>query len=161
MRDLPAALGYKGLERLSKLAASHWSKSRAAWESALDEPALGLRLLYLAFGLLIAFYLVPPAFRELGGVGGISYLVALFGAVSNATFFRVARVGRAAYIPLGLVAPIAIFVGLAGSSAVRPLLGDAKNAALAQDFAGAAIILAIFGVFSLWFRQWQSGNPYG
>ena len=93
--------------------------------------------------------------------GGISYVVALFGAVSNATFFRIARIGRADYIPLGLVAPIAIFVGVAGSAAIRPLLSDAKNAALAQDLAGALIILAIFGVFSVLFRQWRSGNPYG
>ena len=161
MRDLAADLGYGGLELLSGIVARHLSKSWAAWVSASNEPAPGLRLLYLAFGLLIAFYLIPPAFRELGVMGGISYLVALFGAVSNATFFRVAKVGRADYIPLGLVAPIAIFVGLAGSAAVRPLLGDARNAALAQDFAGALIILAIFGVFSLWFRQWRSGNPYG
>ena len=161
MRYLIVGLGFKGLELLSTLVGRHWSRSLAAWGSALNEPAPALRLLYLVFGLLIAFYLIPPAFRQLGVMGGVSYLTALFGAVSNATFFRVARVGRADYIPLGLVAPIAIFVGLAGSAAVRPLLGDAKNAAVAQDFAGALIILAIFGVFSLWFRQWRSGNPYG
>ena len=68
--------------------ASHWSKSRAAWESALREPALGLRFLYLGAGLITAFYLVPPAFRELGVMGGISYLVALFGAVSNANVLQ-------------------------------------------------------------------------
>ena len=75
MRDLAADLGYKGLELLSRIVARHWSKSRAAWVSAFNEPAPGLRLLYLAFGLLIAFYLIPPAFRELGVMGGISYLV--------------------------------------------------------------------------------------
>ena len=160
MRDLAADLGSKGSELLSKLVAWHWSKSWAAWESASNEPAPGLRVLYLIAGLVIAFYLVPHAFRELGVTGGISYVVALFVAVSDATFFRVARIGRADYIPLGLVAPIAIFVGVAGSAAARPLLGDAKNAALAQDFAGALIILAIFGILSLWFRQWRSGNPY-
>ncbi len=128
---------------------------------ASNEPAFGLRLLYLGAGLVIALYLVPHAFQELGVTGGISYVVALFGAVSNATFFRIARIGRADYIPLGLVAPIAIFVGVAGSAAIRPLLSDAKNAALAQDLAGALIILAIFGVFSVLFRQWRSGNPYG
>ena len=160
MRNLAVDLGYKCFELLSKLVAWHWSRSWAAWESALDEPALGLRVLYLIFGLVIAVYLVPDAFRELGVTGGISYVVALFGAVSNATFFRVARIGRADYIPLGLVAPIAIFVGVAGSAAVRPLLGDAKNAALAQDFAGALIILGIFGILSHLFRQWRSGNPY-
>ena len=159
MRDLIIDLGFKGLALLSKLVARHWRKSLAAWESALNEPAPVLRFLYLVCGLGIAVVLVPHAFRELGVMGGFSYLTALFSAVSNATFFRVARVGRA-YYPLGLVAPIAIFVGLAGSAAVRPMLGDAKNAALAQDFAGALIILAIFGVFSLWFRQWRSGNPY-
>lgn len=126
----------------------------------MNEPAPGLRFLYLVAGLVIAFCLVPHAFGELGVTGGISYLVALFGAVSNATFLRVARIGRADYIPLGLVAPIAIFVGVAGSAAARPLLGDAKNAALAQDFAGALIILAIFGVLSLLFGHWRSGDPY-
>ena len=159
MRDLIIDLRFKGLALLSRLVTRHWRKSRAAWESALNEPAPGRRLLYLVCGLLIAFCLIPSAFHELGVMGGFSYLTALFGAVSNATFFRVARVGRA-YYPLGLVAPIAIFVGLAGSAAVRPMLGDAKNAALAQDFVGALIILAVFGVFSLWFRQWRHGNPY-
>ena len=161
MRDLVVDLGSKGCELLSKLVVWHWSRSWAAWESASNEPAPGLRVLYLIAGLVIACYLVPDAFRELGVMGGVSYLVALFGAVSNATFFRVVRIGRVDYIPLGLVAPIAIFVGVAGSAAVRPLLGDAKNAALAQDFAGALIILAIFGTLSFWFRQWRSGNPYG
>ncbi len=69
-----------------------------AWESASNEPAFGLRLLYLVAGLVIALYLVPHAFQELGVIGGISYVVALFGAVSNATFFRIARIGRANYI---------------------------------------------------------------
>lgn len=149
------------MELLFKLLSWHWRRSLAAWESASNEPAFGLRLLYLVAGLVIALYLVPHAFQELGVTGGISYVVALFGAVSNATFFRIARIGRADYIPLGLVAPIAIFVGVAGSAAIRPLLSDAKNAALAQDLAGALIILAIFGVFSVLFRQWRSGNPYG
>ena len=160
MRDLAVDLGSMGLGLLSQLVAWHLSRSWAAWESASNEPALGLRVLYLIFGLAIAFYLVPEAFRELGVMGGISYVVALFGAVSNATFFQVARIGRAEYIPLGLVAPISIFAGIAGSAAVRPLLGDAKNAALAQDLAGALFILAIFGILSLLFRQWRSGNPY-
>ena len=37
-----------------ELLAWHWSKSRAAWESAWDEPALGLRFFYLVCGLGIA-----------------------------------------------------------------------------------------------------------
>lgn len=160
MRDLAVDLGSTGFGLLAKLAAWYWSRSWAAWKSASNEPALGLRVLYLIVGLVIAFYLVPNAFQELGVTGGISYLVALFGAVSNATFFRVARIGRADYIPLGLLAPIAIFVGVAGSAAVRPLLGDAKNTALAQEFAGALIILTIFGVLPLLFGKWRSGNPY-
>ena len=160
MRDLAVDLGSKGFGLLAKLAAWYWGRSWAAWKSASNEPALGLRIFYLIAGLVIAFYLVPDTLRDLGVMGGISYMAALFGAVSNATFFRVARIGRANYIPLGLVAPIAIFVGVAGSAAVRPLLGDAKNAALAQDFAGAIIILTIFGVLSLLFGKWRSGNPY-
>ena len=74
--------------------------------------------------------------------------------------FRVARIGRTCFVPLGLVAPFAIFVGIAGSAAVRPLLGEVKNAALAEDFAGAFIILVIFGILSILFGQWRSGNPY-
>ena len=105
MRDLIIDLGFKGLALLFKLVARHWRKSLAAWESALNEPAPVLRFLYLVCGLGIAVVLVPHAFRELGVMGGFSYLAALFSAVSNATFFRVARVGRA-YYPLGLVAPM-------------------------------------------------------
>ena len=161
MRDVAANVGHRGLEVLSKLASSRWRKSRAAWVAAWHEPALGLRVVYLVIGLIVAYLLVPYSFRELGVMGGISYLIAVFGAVSNAMFFRIVRVGRADYIPLGLVAPISIFVGLAGSKAIRPLLGEARNAAFAQDFVGAVVILAIFGFFALWFRRWQSGNPYG
>ena len=161
MRDAAANVGFRGLELLSKLAASRWRKSRTAWVAAWHEPALGLRVVYLVIGLIVAYSMVPYSFRELGVMGGISYLIAVFGAVSNAMFFRMVRVGRADYIPLGLVAPIAIFVGLAGSKAIRPLLGEARNAALAEEFVGAAVILAIFGFFALWFRRWQSGNPYG
>ena len=161
MRDVAVTAGHWGLEMLSKLAASRWRKSREAWVAAWDEPALGLRLVYLVIGLIVAYTLVPYSFQELGVMGGISYLIAVSGAVSNAMFFRMVKVGRADYIPLGLVAPIAIFVGLAGSKAIRPLLGEAKNAALAEDFIGAVVILAIFVFFALWFRRWQSGNPYG
>ena len=103
------------------------------------EPALGLRLFYLAIGLIIAYTLVSYSFRELGVMGGVSYLFTSFGAISNAMFFRIVRVGRAKYIPLGLVAPISIFVGLVGSKAIRPLLGEAKNAALAEDIVGAVV----------------------
>ena len=99
VRDLVIFLGSKGFELLSKLVAWHWNRSWAAWESAMHEPAPGLRVLYLIGGLVIATMLVPNAFRELGVTGGISYVFALFVAVSNATFFRVARVGRADYIP--------------------------------------------------------------
>ena len=64
------------------------------------------------------------------------------------------------------MAPIAIFVGLAGSKAIRPLLGEAKNAALAEDFVGAVVILAILRVLrplvqtmakreSIWVRGWE------
>ena len=161
MRDVAANVGHSGMGVLSKLAASRWRKSRAAWVAAWNEPALGLRVVYLVIGLIVAYLLVPYSFRELGVMGGISYLVAVFGAVSNSMFFRIVRVGRAGYIPLGLVAPISIFVGLAGSKAIRPLLGEARNAAFAQDFVGAMVILAIFGFFALWFRRWQSGNPHG
>ena len=161
MRDVAANVGHRGLEVLSKLAASRWRKSRAAWVAAWHEPALGLRVVYLVIGLIVAYLLVPYSFRELGVMGGISYLIAVFGVVSNAMFFRIVRVGRADYIPLGLVAPISIFVGLAGSKAIRPLLGEARNAAFAQDFVGSVVILAIFGFFAIWFRRWQSGNPYG
>ena len=161
MRDVAANLGRRGLEILSGLIASRWRNSQAAWVSAWHESALGLRLVYLAIGLFVACLLVPYSFRELGVIGGISYLVATVDAISNAVFFRIVRVGRAGYIPLGLVAPIAIFVGVAGSRAIRPLLGEATNAALAEDFVGAAIILAVFGFLAFWLRRWQSGNPYG
>lgn len=161
MRDVAVNVGHWGLEVLSRLAASRWRKSQEAWVAAWHEPALGLRLIYLVIGLFVAYLLVPYSFRELGVMGGISYLIAVFGAVSNAMFFRIVRVGRADYIPLGLVAPFAIFVGVAGSKAIRPLIGDATDAALAQNFVGAVVILAIFGFFALWFGRWQSGNPYG
>ena len=66
----------------------------------------------------------------------------------------------AKYVPLGLATPLLILIGVSGSIAIQPLLGDAKNAALAEDFAGAVIILGIFALLTLWFRRWQSGSLY-
>ena len=51
-------------------------------------------------------------------------------------------------------------MGVFGAAAIRPMLGDAKNAALAQDFAGAIVILAVFLLMRLIFRRWQSGALY-
>ena len=119
-----------------------------------------MRIIYLLFGLVLSAFLVPSAFNDIGFAGGLSYLFALSVALSNATLFRIVRVGRADYIPLGLVAPFAILIGIIGSGAIRPLLGDAKNAALAGDLIGAIVVLAVFAALWLWFREWQSGNPY-
>ena len=95
-----------------------------------------------------------------GSSRGASYFFSVYLAFSNATFFSIARVGRDRYIPLGAVAPIFILAGVIGSNAIRPLIGDAKDAAMAQDILGALVILAVFAVMTLWFRHWQSGNPY-
>lgn len=116
--------------------------------------------MYLACGLFIAWVLVPTAFREVGLLGGLSYVVAILGAISNATFFRVVKIGRGEYIPLGLVAPTAILIGVIGAKAISPLLGNAKDAAMAQDFIGAAMILGVFLFMRSWLGKWKSGNPY-
>lgn len=148
------------LRLLGKLLAWRWKKTRSAWRSAWREPARPLRFLYLIIGLLIANALVPVAFDQLGVVGGVSYLVALLLAVLDATFFRAARVWRVKYVPLGLTAPFLILVGVTASLAIRPLLGNAKNSALAEDFVGAAILLVVFALMALWFRRLQSGKLY-
>ncbi len=70
------------------------------------------------------------------------------------------KLRRKIYVPLGMVAPIAILMGVFGSSAIRPMLGDVKNAALAQDFIGAIVILAVFLIMWLVFRRWQTGTLY-
>ena len=85
-------------------------------------------------------------------MGGASYVVAVYLAISNATFFRIVRVGRSCYVPLGIVAPLFIQVGVIGSSAIRPLVGDAKEAAMAQDVIGAFVILGVYAAMALWFR---------
>ena len=143
-----------------KLAASRWRSTKRAWAAAWREPVRGLRFIYLAAGLAIAYTLVPFVLDRLGAIGAVSYLVCVVFAMLNATFFRVVRVRRKLYVPLGLIAPIAILMGVFGSAAIRPMLGDAKNAAFAQDFAGAIVILAVFLVMWLIFRRWQSGTLY-
>jgi hypothetical protein len=149
------------LNQLSRrLASWWWDGTSTAWKRAWGEPARELRIIYLLFGLVLSAFLVPSAFNDIGFAGGLSYLFALSVALSNATLFRIVRVGRADYIPLGLVAPFAILIGIIGSGAIRPLLGDAKNAALAGDLIGAIVVLAVFAALWLWFREWQSGNPY-
>ena len=148
------------LKLLGKLLAWRWRETRKAWRGAWREPARPLRFLYLILGLFIANALVPVAFGQLGTMGGISYLFASLIALLDATFFRAVRVGRFKYVPLGLTAPFLILVGVTASLAIRPLLGNAKNAALAEDFVGAVIILSAFALLTLWFRRWQSGSLY-
>ena len=145
---------------LAKLLAWRWRTTRSAWRSAWREPARPLRFLYLIIGLFIANALVPVAFDQLGAIGGVSYLFALLLAILDATFFRATRIWRVKYVPLGLAAPFLILVGVTASLAIRPLLGDAKNAAFAEDFVGAAILLGVFALMTLWFRRLQSGKLY-
>ena len=148
------------LKLFGKLVAWRRKKSRSAWRVAWREPARPLRFLYLVLGLLIANSLVPVAFSQLGAIGGVSYLFAVLMVLLDATFFRAVRVGRFKYVPLGLTAPFLILVGVSASLTIRPLLGDAKNAALAEDFVGAVIILGVFALMTLWFRRLQSGSLY-
>ena len=150
----------KTLSLPGRLLASRWRSTKKAWAAAWREPVRGLRFIYLALGLAIAYLLVPVVFDRLGTIGAVSYIVCVLFAMLNATFFRVVRLRRKVYVPLGLVAPIAILMGVYGAAAIRPMLGDAKNAALAHDFAGAAVILAVFLLMWLIFRRWQSGTLY-
>ena len=143
-----------------KLLASRWRSTKRSWASAWREPVRGLRFIYLALGLSIAYLLVPFVFDRLGAIGAVSYLVCVIFAMLNATFFRVVRLRRKVYAPLGLVAPVAILLGVYGAAAIRPMLGEAKDSALAQDFAGAVVILAVFLLMWLVFRRWQSGTLY-
>ncbi len=145
------------MDRLLSWHFRSWGKS---WGSAWRGSHRELRWLGLGIGVVITWFLIRAVFDELGFVRGASYFFAVYLAFSNATFFSIAKVGRDRYVPLGAVAPIFILAGVIGSSSIRPLIGDAKDAAMAQDFIGALVILAVFAVMTLWFRQWQSGNPY-
>ena len=160
MRQFLASVVLWPLKLLGKLLAWRWKETRKAWRGAWREPARPLRFLYLVVGLLIANAIAPVAFSQLGTIGGISYLFAVLMAFLDATFFRAVRVGRFKHVPLGLTAPFLILIGVAASVAIRPLLGDAKNAALAQDFVGSVFILGVFAMLTLWFRRWQSGSLY-
>ena len=161
MSRLLARIGSKIPRLVLKLLAWRWNKSRNAWQCAWNENKNTriIRIVYLVIGTFVAYLLTQLTFSELGVIGGISYLVALLGTIANATVFKIVKVGRVNYIPLGTVAPFATLVGVIGSRAIRPLLGDVKEAAFAQDFLGALIILAIFVILTLWFRRWQSGSP--
>ncbi len=160
MRSFFAKVALWPLKLLGRLLAWRWRETRRAWRGAWREPARSLRFLYLVAGLLFANAIAPIAFSQLGTIGGVSYLFAVLMAFLDATFFRAVRVGRFKHVPLGLTAPFLILVGVAASIAIRPLLGDAKNAALAQDFVGAVFILAVFALLTLWFRRWQGGSLY-
>ena len=148
------------LRLLGVLLAGHLRSWQRAWISAFSEPHLELRVPGLIVGMLTTWVLIPAAFDDLGLMSGLSYLLALYLAFANATLFRIARVGHDKYVPLGLVAPVFILAGVIGSSAIRPLIGEAKEAAMAEDLFGAAVILCVFAIMTLWFRHWRSGNPY-
>ena len=160
MRDFLERLGAEVLELLGRFLVWHLRSWQEAWGSAWRGPYRDLRWLGLGMGILATWVLIPAAFDDLGFVRGASYFFAVYMAFSNATFFSIARVGRDHYVPLGAVAPISILASVIGSSAISPLIGDVKDAAMAQDFLGALVILAVFAVMTLWFRHWQSGNPY-
>ncbi|MXY44011.1 MAG: hypothetical protein F4Y50_08170 [Dehalococcoidia bacterium] len=160
MRQFLASVVLFPFKLLGKLLRWRWKETRRSWRSAWREPARSLRFLYLLLGLVIAHAIAPVAFSQLGTMGGVTYLFAVLMALLDATFFRAVRVGRVRYVPLGLTAPFLILVGVTASIAIRPLLGDAKNAALAEDFVGALIILCVFALLTLWFRRWQSGSLY-
>ena len=153
-------LAWATLGLIGRLLAWHLRGWRESWGSAWQGPHRELRWLGLGIGVVITWVLIPAVFDDLGFVRGASYFFAVYLAFSNATFFSIAKVGRDRYVPLGAIAPIFILAGVVGSSAIRPLIGDAKDAAMAQDFIGAVVILAVFAVMTLWFRQWKSGNPY-
>ena len=153
-------LGSLVLGLLRGVLAWHLRGWQEAWSSAWHEPDREFRLLWLGIGMVIVCILVPVTFQDMGLMRGFAYAIAVYLAMSNATFFRIARVGRDTYLPLGLVAPISILIGVVGSSAIRPLVGDAKEAAMAQDVVGAVVILSVYAALALWFRLWQSGNPY-
>ncbi len=149
----------RAVRLLGALLVRHLRGWQEAWSIALQGPYLWLGVIGLTMGVLITGILVPAAF-DIGIMTGISYLMALYFAFSNAIFVRVVRIDHGRIIPVGVVAPIFILVGVIGSGAIRPLIGDAKNAALAQDFISAVVIFGVFVGMTLWFRQWQSGNPY-
>ena len=153
-------VGLATLRVSGRLLSWHLRSWGEVWSSAWQGPYRYLRLLGLSMSVLITWFLIPAVFDDLGFVRGASYFFAVYLAFSNATFFSIARVGHNCYIPLGIVAPIVILMGVIVSSAIRPLIGEAKNAAMAQDFLGAFVILGAFAVMTLWFRLWQSGNPY-
>ena len=153
-------LGSAALRLPCRLLASHLKGWKTAWKSAWKQPRLGLGLLGLCMAIVVTWVLIPAAFSDLGTIRGVSYFTAVYLAMSNATFLKVARCGRNRHFPVGAVAPIFILAGVIGSSAIRPLIGEAKDAALAKDFVGAVIILGVFGVMMLWFRSLQRGTPY-
>ena len=153
-------LGSAAFRLLGRLLAWHLRNWHKAWSSAWHGPYRELRLLGLGLGLFATWILTPAALDDLGLMRGASYFFALYLALSNATFIKIARVGRYHYLPLGLVAPVFILIGVIGSNAIRPMIGDARDAAMAQDFMGALVILVVFAAMTLWFRLWQSGNPY-
>lgn len=150
----------RAIRFLGALLVRHLQGWQNAWSSALNEPHLELRVVGLIVGMLVTWALIPAAFNDLGLMSGLSYLLAIYLAFSNATLFRITAVGRDRYIPLGFVAPVFILMGVIGSGVIRPLLDEATNAAVAHDFASAALILSLFIIMSLCFRQLKSGNPY-
>ena len=155
-----SGLGSATLGLLGQLLDWHLRSWRESWGSAWQGPYRITRFSGLVIGIPTALYFIPAVFDGLGLMSGISYLFAVYLAFSNATFFSIARVGRNRYFPLGAVAAVFILVGVIVSSAISPLISDAKDAAMAQDCIGALVLLVVFVVMMRCFRLWQSGNPY-
>jgi len=124
-----------------------WSKTRSSWVDAWHEPYLALRLfcLVICFGGLL--YFGRQAFVVSFWTGS-SFVIASFLAISNATVFRIA-VFRLRHpeehteniVPLGVAAPLLIFVGVLVSKSLRSVMQEGVVEAIGGNLLAGAIMI--------------------
>ena len=112
-------------------------RSWLQWTTEWQHPANKQHRLLIVFQPFILVAMAWYAFSE-GLLVGFSFLGWYFWAASNAIVIRG---------PLGIAAPVAIFVGVIFAGAIRPLFLDAKTAAFQGQLLQAAAIL-VMAIFS-------------
>ena len=113
-----------------------WEKTCVAWIQAWHEPDLLVRIIFLAIGAVLFYYVGRYHAFAVSLTTGLSYVGASFWVISRATVFRM--VGR---LPLGVAAPILVFCGVILTGSIKPVIHAATDEALGGRLLEAAILL--------------------
>ncbi len=98
--------------------------------------------------LLVLYVVLEHAFQA-GLMIGFSYMGWYVWAASSAVIIK---------WPFGPLVPAVVFVGVIAVGAIRPLVFDAKDAAMQGQLVSAAVVVAVALILSQYFGRLQRGD---